>query len=90
MRAVRQIEPSPGIPAPRRTRRAAPRVATADATPTDSPALALQADLSARWEADDEYTGPGWSPRRTLAVAGGVSLMLWLIIGLSVRALIAG
>jgi hypothetical protein len=90
MRAVRKIEAQPGQPAPRRGRRAAPKVAAADATPKESPALALQADLAARWEMDGEYHGPRWSPRRTLALTGGVSLALWLVIGLALRAVVMG
>jgi Flp pilus assembly protein TadB len=90
MAAARKIAALPGQPAPRRARRAAPKAAAADAAPMDSPALALQADLSARWEMDGEYAGPRWSPRRTLALAGGVSLVLWLVIGLAIRAVVTG
>jgi hypothetical protein len=90
MAAARKIDALSGRPAPRRARRAAPRVAASDSTPQDSPALALQADLSARWEVDGEYAGPRWSPRRTLALAGGVSLAVWLAIGLAIRAAVTG
>lgn len=91
MRAARQTEELLQAPTPSRRRRG-PKTAGPDATPADSPALALQADISARWdmetELDAEYSGPRWSPRRMLALAGGVSLVLWLAIGLGVNALI--
>ena len=90
MRAVRKSEAEHIQPAPTRARRK-PKAAQADATPADSPALALQADLSARWEMDtDAYDGPRWSPRRMLAVTGGVSLALWVVIGLTLRAVFTG
>lgn len=89
MRAASKTEPLDT--APRRTRaRVRPAAAAPDSPPADSPALSLQADLSARWEmeAEGEYRGPRWSPRRMLAVSGGVSLMLWVVIGLAVRAFV--
>ncbi|MDB5433136.1 MAG: hypothetical protein JWP35_4252 [Caulobacter sp.] len=100
MRAQRRSEPAPNTPAPPRARRAKPKAAGADATPTESPALALQADLNARWDAGMgeinepypglEYDTPRWSPRRTVVVAGGISLMLWLAIGMAIRAMVMG
>lgn len=91
MRAVRQTDVPTAKPAPRARRRSGPRAAAPDAPPQGSPAVALQADLSARWEAAGEIEdAPNWSPRRMLALAGGVSLVLWLAIGLGIKAVIAG
>lgn len=91
MRAVSQIEALPANPAPRARRRAGPKPAGPDAAPQESPAIALQADLSARWEAAGEIDDtPSWSPRRMLALAGGVSLVLWLAIGFAIKAAIGG
>lgn len=100
MRAQRRSEPAQSQPSAPRVRRAKPKAAGADATPAESPALALQADLSARWDVGMgeinepypglEYDGPRWSPRRTVVVAGGISLMLWLAIGMAIRAMVMG
>jgi len=52
-----------------------------------SPARALQERLAEEWrpvETNDD--GRRWSPRATLALSGGISLLLWGAIGLAIAA----
>lgn len=62
-------------------------VAAADAAHTPSPALALQSRLEGAY-APAADVDERWSARRSIAFAVGASVLLWALIGLSVRALL--
>jgi hypothetical protein len=52
--------------------------------PTDSPARTLQERLAEDYRSvTDLNDGRRWSPRATLALSGGISLVLWAGIGLA-------
>jgi hypothetical protein len=78
-------------PAPRAARNTeSNRRASAQPNGADvSPALALQerlaAQLAAQPVADDD--GKRWSPRATLSLAGGASLLIWGAVALAIAAL---
>jgi Flp pilus assembly protein TadB len=58
----------------------APALTVRDASES-SPEKAVWKDIQA------SRRGAGWSPRATLAVSGGIALLLWGLVGLAVSAI---
>ncbi len=63
------------------------RLADGAFAPIDSPARALQAELAASF-ADRQDGEARWSPRRSLAVIIGASLVGWVVLIVTARAII--
>lgn len=67
--------------------RAAARTPLSPDVNMGSPARALQERLAEEWRPIETHDdGRRWSPRATLALGGGLSLLLWGAIGLAIAA----
>jgi len=62
------------------------RLADGAFDPVDSPARALQADLAASF-ADRQHEDERWSPRRSPAVITSASLVGWVVLIVTARAI---
>src|SRR5579864_8059102 len=65
----------------------AARIAQPGQASSASPARTLQAHLDEAWRVPSYGAARRWSPRATLALSGGISLLLWGGIALAIVAL---
>jgi hypothetical protein len=69
-------------------RRSSARLASSEDMDVASPARELQTKLYGDWDGKRLDSGRRWSPRATLALSGGIALLLWGAIGLTIVAIL--